>query len=576
MPTDTDIEPARIAILPAAVADGIAAGEVVDRPAAVVKELIENAIDAGATRIQVRIRAAGQDLIEVVDDGDGMTPADLPLAFRRHATSKIRSLDDLRTIQTLGFRGEALASIAAVARVEAVSRTREREEGYRVVMEGGELLTGEVAGGPTGTRITLERLFYNTPARLKFLKQPATENAVITRLVGELALAHPSIAFALDVDGRRALETPGNVELRVTFAAVYDAPTAAAMLELDQPMVRGLISPPALHRATRDHVVILMNGRRIHHRNLAFAVEQAYRGLREPDRFPLAVLDLRVDPAEVDVNVHPTKREVRFRNEGSIFALVERACYRALRQSPLYELQTSAGGPLLELRETTSPHPYPPWQAGEAIEQRAAREVGREEGTAVAGPRLPPLEYVGQLLRGYLVAEAPDAVVLVDQHAAHERVLFDRILRRIEQRQASSQLLLIPRVIDLTPAQVAAFQEHEAWLQTLGIEGERFGPHTVRIHAAPADMPEDRVARVLELLLVDLAGERTPDRRLRETAALMACHSALRFGDSMTPESARQLLSSLALTDEPISCPHGRPTALILPDDQLRRLFKRP
>lgn len=576
MPTDTDIEPARIAILPAAVADGIAAGEVVDRPAAVVKELIENAIDAGATRIQVRISAAGQDLIEVVDDGDGMTPADLPLAFRRHATSKIRSLDDLRTIQTLGFRGEALASIAAVARVEAVSRTREREEGYRVVMEGGELLTGEVAGGPTGTRITLERLFYNTPARLKFLKQPATENAVITRLVGELALAHPSIAFALDVDGRRALETPGNVELRVTFAAVYDAPTAAAMLELDQPMVRGLISPPALHRATRDHVVILMNGRRIHHRNLAFAVEQAYRGLREPDRFPLAVLDLRVDPAEVDVNVHPTKREVRFRNEGSIFALVERACYRALRQSPLYELQTSAGGPLLELRETTSPHPYPPWQAGEAIEQRAAREVGREEGTAVAGPRLPPLEYVGQLLRRYLVAEAPDAVVLVDQHAAHERVLFDRILRRIEQRQASSQLLLIPRVIDLTPAQVAAFQEHEAWLQTLGIEGERFGPHTVRIHAAPADMPEDRVARVLELLLVDLAGERTPDRRLRETAALMACHSAVRFGDSMTPESARQLLSSLALTDEPISCPHGRPTALILPDDQLRRLFKRP
>ena len=570
--TDTDIEPARIAILPAAVADGIAAGEVVDRPAAVVKELIENAIDAGATRIQVRIGSAGQDLIEVVDDGGGMTPDDLPLAFRRHATSKIRSLDDLRTIQTLGFRGEALASIAAVARVEAVSRTREREEGYRVVMEGGDLLTGEVAGSPTGTRITVERLFYNTPARLKFLKQPATENAVITRLVGELALAHPSIAFALDVDGRRALETPGNADLRVTFAAVYDAPTAAAMLELDQPMVRGLISPPALHRATRDHVVILMNGRRIHHRNLAFAVEQAYRGLREPDRFPLAVLDLRVDPAEVDVNVHPTKREVRFRNEGSIFALVERACYRALRQSPLYELQTSAGGPLLELRETTSPHPYPPSQAGGAIEQRVAREVGGEE----AGKQLPPLEYVGQLLRGYLVAEAPGAVVLVDQHAAHERVLFDRILRRIEQRQPSSQLLLIPHVIDLTPAQVAAFQEHEAWLQTLGIEGERFGPHTVRIHAAPADVPEGRVEGVLELLLVDLAGERTPVRRLRETAALLACHSAVRFGDSMTPESAGQLLSSLALTDQPISCPHGRPTTLILPDDQLRRLFRRP
>ena len=574
--TETSVEPARIAILPATVADGIAAGEVIDRPAAVVKELVENAVDAGATRIQVRIRAAGQDQIEVADDGFGMAPDDLALAFRRHATSKIRSLDDLRTIHTLGFRGEALASIAAVARVEAVTRTRNREEGYRVVIEGGERLTAEASGSPAGTRITVERLFYKTPARLKFLKQPATENSVITRLVGELALAHPSIAFGLDVDGRRALETPGNGDLRVAFAAVYDAPTAAAMIEVDEPMVRGLIGPPALHRATRDHVVILMNGRRIHHRNLAFAAEQAYRGLREPDRFPLALLDVRVDPAEVDVNVHPTKREVRFRNEGSIFALVERACYRALRGSPIYELQASAGGPLLELRETAptperlerSPGTEAPlaWAEGRA-------PLGRSE---VASPRLPPLEYVGQLLRGYLVAEAPSALVLVDQHAAHERVLFDRILRRIEERQPSSQLLLIPHVVDFSPAQVAAFEEHLAWLQTLGFEGDRFGPHMIRIHGAPADMPEGRVERVLELLLVDLAGERTPDRRLRETAALLACHSAVRFGDSLTPESARQLLSSLAITDQPISCPHGRPTTLILPDDQLRRLFKRP
>jgi len=198
------------------------------------------------------------------------------------------------------------------------------------------------------------------------------------------------------------------------------------------------------------------------------------------------------------------------------------------------------------------------------------------EGREIDGPRLPPLEYIGQLLRGYLVAEAPRAVVLVDQHAAHERVLFDRIVRRLEQRQPSSQLLLIPHVLDVTPGQVAAFQEHEAWLQTLGFEGERFGPHTIRVRAAPADMPEGRVERVLDLLLTDLLGERTPDRRLRETAALLACHSAVRFGDTMTPESARQLLSSLALTEEPISCPHGRPTTVILPDDQLRRLFKRP
>jgi DNA mismatch repair protein MutL len=558
---ETGLEPARITILPAAVADGIAAGEVVDRPAAVVKELVENAIDAGASRIQVSIEGAGQRVIEVVDDGEGMTPVDLPLAFRRHATSKIRSLEDLRTIQTLGFRGEALASIAAVARVEAVSRPRDRGEGYRVLLEGGAQIAAGPAGSPAGTRVTVSRLFFNTPARLKFLKQPATETAAIVRMVGELALAQPAIAIMLDIDGRRVLETPGNADRRAAFAAVYDAPTAAAMLDVDDGIVTGLISPPALHRASREHVVILLNGRRIHHRNLAFAAEQAYRGLREPDRYPLAVLDLRVDPAEVDVNVHPTKREVRFRNEGAIFGAVERACYRALRQSPIYELQSAAGGSGLELRETAlTPHPNPPPQVRE----------GRE------GSRLPPLEYIGQLLHGYLVAEAPRAVVLVDQHAAHERVLFDRIVRRLEQRQPSSQLLLIPQVLDLTPGQIAAFQEHEPWLQTLGFEGERFGPHTLRIRAAPADMPEARVARVLELLLTDLLGERTPDRRLRETAALLACHSAVRFGDAMSPESARQLLSSLAMTEEPISCPHGRPTTVILPDDQLRRLFKRP
>jgi len=574
--TDTGLEPARITILPAAVADGIAAGEVVDRPAAVVKELVENAIDAGASRIQVRTEAAGQGLIEVVDDGEGMAPVDLPLACLRHAPSTIRSLDDLRTIRTLGFRGEALASIAAVARVEAVSRPRGGGGGYRVLVEGGSQIAAAPAGSPVGTRVSVSRLFFNTPARLKFLKQPATETAVIIRLIGELALAHPTVGIILDVGGRRALETSGTGDRRAAFAAVYDAPTAASMLAVDDGMVSGLISPPALHRASREHVVILLNGRRIHHRNLAFAVEQAYRGLREPDRYPLAVLDLRLDPTEVDVNVHPTKREVRFRNEGAIFGAVERACYRALRQSPIYELQSSGGGPLLELRET-SPHPHP---------ERLKRSPGTEAPLAWAdgpaplggreGPRLPPLEYVGQLLRGYLVAEAPLAMVLIDQHAAHERVLFDRIVRRLEQRQPSSQLLLIPNVLDVTPGQIAAFEEHESWLLRLGFEGERFGPHTIRIRAAPAEMPEGRVARVLELLLTDLLGERTPDRRLRETAALLACHSAVRFGDGMTAESARQLLSSLATTEEPISCPHGRPTTVILPDDQLRRLFKRP
>lgn len=582
---ETGIDSARIAILPPAVADGIAAGEVVDRPAAVVKELIENALDAGATRIDVRVEAAGQRLIEVVDDGAGMTAVDLPMAFQRHATSKLRTLADLRTIHTLGFRGEALASIAAVARVEAVSRTRDGGGGHRVVVEAGAQRDASASGSPVGTRVSVSRLFFNTPARLKFLKQPATENAVIVRLVNELALANPGVAVQLEVEGKHVLATSGTGDRRAAFAAVYDAATAGSMLLVEEPAINGLISPPSLHRGTRDHIVILVNGRRIHHRNLSFAVEQAYRGLREPDRFPLALLELQLDPAELDVNVHPTKREVRFRNEGAVFAIVERACYRALRRSPLYELQTSGAGPVLELRETAllssaSVTPYPDASNARIAPERGSRgpagpDPAPQGGREILGPRLPPLEYVGQLLRGYLVAEAPDAVVLVDQHAAHERVLFDRVLDRLERKQPGSQLLLIPHVLDLTPSQLAAFTQHASWIQSLGFEGELFGPHSIRLDAAPVDLPEARTDRLLELILTDLAGERTPDRRLRETAALIACHSAVRFGDAVAPSEARQLLSALALTNEPIACPHGRPTALVLPDDQLRRLFKR-
>lgn len=568
---ETETAAPRIAVLPPEVADGIAAGEVVDRPAAVVKELVENSIDAGASRLEIRVEGAGQQLIEVADDGVGMSPADLRLAFHRHATSKLRSLDELGNLRTLGFRGEALASIGAVARVEATSRVRDGGEGYRVVVEGGITIVSRTSGSPPGTRVSVSRLFFNTPARLKFLRQAATETAVMARITAELALGNPSIAFSLDVDRRRVLETPGSGDLRAAFAAVYDPETADAMLSIDEPAVRGLISPPALHRGTRDHIVILVNGRRIHHRNLAFAVEQSYRGLREPDRFPLAVLNLLVDPLEVDVNVHPTKREVRFRNEGAMFATLERACFRALRQSPVYELQPAERGPVLELRETavlSSPHPALP---------QSGRETEPVEGSPeLASSRLPPLTYVGQLLQGYLVAEAPGAIVLVDQHAAHERVLFDRILRRLQDHAPGSQMLLVPHLLDLTPAQLTAFRQQEGWLRSLGFEAEAFGPHTIRLVATPSDMPEARADRVLELILADLAGERTPDRRVRETAALIACHSAVRFGDRMDPVAARQLLSSLALTDEPISCPHGRPTALVLADEHLRRLFKRP
>jgi DNA mismatch repair protein MutL len=575
----------RIRPLPSAVADAIAAGEVVDRPAAVVKELIENALDAGARRIVVRVEEAGRRLVEVIDDGAGILAQDLALAFRRHATSKIAVLDDLGAIRTLGFRGEALASIAAVSDVEAVSRRADAEVAGRVRLRAGELMEEGAAGGPVGTRVSIRELFYNTPARLRFLKQPATESAVIARLTGELALARPEVAIHLHFDGRSVLASAGDGDRRSVLAAIYGAETAAAMLAVHEPPVSGLISPPALSRATRDHLVILVNGRRVHHRGLSVAVEQAYRGLRDPDRYPIAVLALDLDPHDVDVNVHPTKREVRLRQEGAVFAALQRSCFRALRQSPLYELEALDSSPALRLRETavaSGPQgsPRPPLPASpdaSGTQWSASGDDGQAVSAAVGyGRGLPELAYVGQLLDSYLVAQAQDMAVLVDQHAAHERVLFDRILRRMGEGSMGSQPILIGILIDVTPEQLDAFEQHREWLARLGFAAEPFGLRTLRLGSAPLELRPDAAPQVLTRLLHDLEAERSPDLRLRKSAALLACHGAVRFGDRMSPEAAAGLLSELRRTDEPISCPHGRPTALMLPEAQLRRLFKRP
>jgi DNA mismatch repair protein MutL len=552
----------RIAVLPPAVADAIAAGEVVERPAAVVKELVENALDSGATRIAIRVEDAGRALIEVVDDGGGIIPEDAALAFRRHATSKIETLDDLRAVTTLGFRGEALASIAAVAEVELATRVRGRGEGRRVLVRGGVVEHDGAAGTPDGTRVSVRQLFFNTPARFRFLKQPTTETAVIVRVAGELALGHPETAFVLQVDGRQVLRTPGTGDLRDAFAAIAGTDAAAAMLPVDDGPVHGLLSPPSLTRSTRDHVVILVNRRRIHHRNLAFAVEQSYQGLKDPDRYPLAVLNLQVDPLEIDINVHPTKREIRFRDERRAFAAIERACFRALRQSPLYQLEAASEGAALQLRETTVIS-GPAWTPS-----AVAPEPPR--------PSLPPLTYVGQVLDAYLVAQAPDALVLIDQHAAHERVLFDGIWERLRQGSAATQPLLLARVVDVTPEQAASAEQHRVWLSQLGFEVEVFGERALRLRAAPAELKDGRAEPALVRLLDDLARDVSPEVRQREAAALLACHGAVRFGDPLTDDTAGALLRQLAETAEPITCPHGRPTTLLLSDPQLRRLFRRP
>ncbi len=560
-----------IQLLDARTANAIAAGEVIERPASVVKELVENALDARARRITIEVRGAGQDLIRVVDDGGGMSPDDAGLAFQRHATSKIQTLEDLTALRSLGFRGEALASIAAVARVECLTAVRDGS-GMRVAYEGGGEVAREPAGAPAGTTIEVRDLFFNTPARLKFLKKPATEAAAIARWVGDLAIAHPEVAFTLLNDGRKALQTSGNGRLEDAVHAVFGGEAATQLLPLELEgavAVRGALSQPRYDRATRDFILMFVNRRRIWNRTLTFAVEEAYRGLKDPARFPLAVVFVEVEPALVDVNVHPTKREVRFQDEGRIFSAVQRACYAALRSSQPYTFRTMERDPEHAGGATTTPLPAP---------------VGRPaDGARVfllppEPAAIPPLRLLGQVRDSYLLAESPTGVVIVDQHAAHEKVLFNRFMDQIAAGQRDEQLMLIPVLVELTPALRSTFERDAPALRALGFAVERFGDDTLRVTAAPAELGAERVGGFLERLLEELAQEApaiAAAARIRKAAAALACHAAVVFGQSLSQEEQRQLLDQLEQTADGITCPHGRPALITLTDDQLRREFRR-
>jgi DNA mismatch repair protein MutL len=540
--------------LPPEVADAIAAGEVVERPASVVKELVENALDAGARRVTVEVRGAGRTLVRVADDGAGIAPEQLPLAFLRHATSKVQHLEDLGAIATLGFRGEALASMAAVADVECRSR------GASIRLRAGEVVdTGSAAPTP-GTVVEVRDLFANTPARLKFLKSEATENAAAAQVVRSYAVLRPDVRFELAMDGRRVLATSGGGDRRAAVAAVLGGQVAEAMLALEAEGVDGMVSEPRLSRGTREATVLAVNARPVSSHRLQHALEQAYLGRLERGRYPIAVLDLAVPPQEVDVNVHPAKREVRFRDEGALYGLVQRAVLAALGGARPYALSlptvaAAAGAPVRQL-----------------ILHEPAAAIAKQ--LSAPGPVAVPLRPLGQVLDGYLVAEGPDGLVLVDQHAAHERILYNRFLARLRGAPAPSQPLLLPQAVDLDAGQVAAAADHRDRLRAIGFDVEDFGPRTLRVLAAPVETAPERIEEALVDLLSALGGNRTDDH-LEKAAASIACHSAVRFGDPMDLAEQRRLLEELERAEDSITCPHGRPTRLELSSLELRRHFRR-
>jgi len=540
------------------VADAIAAGEVIERPASVVKELVENALDADARRITVEVRGAGRTSIRVSDDGAGIVADELPLAFMRHATSKVSTLADLHGITSLGFRGEALASIAAVADVTCASG------GAQIHLRAGEAL--EHGSGPLlpGVNIEVTDLFANVPARLKFLKSDATEVAAIRDVVSALALLHPHVKFHLTVDGRLSVGSGGDGDRRRASAAVHGPTVAAEMLEIvGLPLVSGLVSQPRVSRGTRDWIVLAVNGRPIMSRTLVFALEECYQGRLERGRHPIAVLDIGIDPELVDVNVHPSKREVRFRDENTVFAAVQRAVRAAL------------GGSEPFFYRAAPPSPLERNQTGQlATAHEAWSSVAVQDLVVEPAPAGVPLRPLGQVGPGYLVAEGPQGVVLVDQHAAHERILYNRLLARLREGRGMSQPLLMPAAIDVEPALMAAAADHEAALSALGLELVEFGPRSLRILAVPAEMPASRATKAVQETLSALSESRS-DEAVEKAAAALACHSAVRFGDVLDLSEQRRLLSDLELADEAVTCPHGRPTRLLIEWQELTRHFRR-
>jgi DNA mismatch repair protein MutL len=546
-----------IHLLTPEIADAIAAGEVIERPASVVKELVENALDANARRITIDVRGAGKISIRVSDDGEGISSEDLPMAFVRHATSKVTNLSDLDGIATLGFRGEALASIASVADVECSSA------GARIRVRAGNVI--EHGAGPLLPGVTLEvkDLFANVPARLKFLKSDATEVAAIKDVVSAFALLHPHVRFQLTIDARSAVSSPGDGDRRRAIGSVHGVLVAAEMLEMiGMPLVTGMVSQPRMSRGSRDGIVLAVNGRPISSRPLLYALEDCYQGMLERGRHPIAVIDIGIDPELVDVNVHPAKREVRFREEGAVFSALQRAVRVALGGSQPYQYHSAGGAPAALARD-----PTPQLTLHEATASIAVAEVGARVAETMLRP-------IGQVGPGYLVAEGPDGLVLVDQHAAHERVLYNRLLERLRTGRGMSQPLLMPQAVDVEPRLIAAAADHRADLANLGLEYEEFGPRSLRITAVPVEMPAGRATAAVQETLAALADNRG-EGAIEKAAAALACHSAVRFGDTLDLAEQRRLLIDLEAADEAVTCPHGRPTRLLVEWQDLRRHFRR-
>ena len=616
----------KIRVLADHVANQIAAGEVVERPASVAKELVENSIDAGATRITIEIEAGGRRLLKVSDDGEGMVRDDAILAFERHATSKIRVTDDLIAIGTLGFRGEALASIASVAKVELTTSTEDAAAATRVALDGGRLRDVKDAAHPRGTTIVVRDLFFNVPARRKFLRAEATETFHLTNLVTHYALAHPEIAFTFVNNGRDVVRAVAAKDLRERAYQIFGAEFLENLLAVDGgdphvARVTGFVSAPRDRRTTRDSQYLFVNRRFVRDRMIGRSLSEGYRSILPHGVYPAALLFIETPLEEVDVNVHPAKTEVRFRRSAAVGDAVREAVRDALARNdyvpqiptpvepqitPTPQTQTASAAvsftppqPRIEfvpsLPPESTPAPAIPIPSGDEIARDVA-EMIRVPSVKSVSP-LPPLNSaerlvrevspetlstsirpLGQLEESFIIATDDEGLLLIDQHVAHERVLFDKYRALEQERRPDSQQLLVPETFDLTPAQTAVFDQLAPELEVYGFELMRLSGRTVAIKAVPADLPAGEARNMLSELLdtVDAEKKSTARDTMRdEIAASLACHAAIKVNMPLAPEKMRWLIDRLLQTSSPTTCPHGRPVILRLKMRDILKGFHR-
>ena len=585
-----------IRLLSSEVASQIAAGEVIERPASVVKELLENSLDAGARSITITIEEAGKKLIEVADDGSGIPSSELELAVARHATSKLVRSDDLFSISTLGFRGEALASIGSVSRMTITSHVEQEKEGARLKVEGGKSGEPTKVGATVGTTIRVEDLFYNVPARLKFLKTDVTERRAIDSLVTRYALAYPDKRFKLSEGKNVTLQTSGDGDRRAILAALYGVDVAKQMLEImaeeEGYRLTGFISPTSVTRSNRKEITFFINGRWVHEVSLSMALLQAYHTLLMVGRYPMTALFLEIHPEEVDVNVHPAKAEVRFRNQDKVFSFVQRSARKALlAYSPVPNVAPSLWGTTRTIPSEARSSIGLDWAIGhdEVIERSEQREGSSQQSaaggqTSIDGSvqqstfeRIPLLRLIGQIGATYLIAEGPDGLYLIDQHAAHERVLFEKLMAQHDMQKIPSQSLLTPAVVTLPPQSTHLLITQLSVLQHFGFDVEEFGPNTFQVRAMPVLFMGNDPSVALRALVEDFEEDEAPlQNEIEKKLAARVCkRMAVKAGQVLSSDEQRALLHDLEACDSPRTCPHGRPTMIHLSVDLLERQFGR-